>query len=35
MKDSGDTDYLVNKLVEITGMGRFEVREIPKLDGQQ
>lgn len=28
-KESGDQDFLVNKLIEINGVGRFEVREIP------
>ena len=30
VKDSGDQDFLVNKLIEITGTGQFEVREIPQ-----
>jgi len=31
VKDSGDQDFLVNKLIEIAGTGQFEVREIPQL----
>src|SRR5258708_27666156 len=27
---SGDPDFLVNKLIEIRGVGRFEIYEIPK-----
>lgn len=30
IKASGDDDLLVNKLVEITALGRWEIREIPK-----
>ncbi len=30
VKNSGDRDFLVNKLIEITGTGQFEVREIPQ-----
>lgn len=26
---SGDEDFLLNKLIEIVGVGRFEVRDIP------
>jgi hypothetical protein len=29
VKNSGDEDFLLNKLIEITGVGRFEVRYIP------
>ena len=29
IKDSGDEDFLLNKLIEITGVGQFEVRDIP------
>ena len=29
MLQSGDTDYLVNKLIEITGQNSFRVRDIP------
>ena len=29
VKDSDDEDFLLNKLIEITGVGRFEVRDIP------
>ena len=28
-KNSGDEDFLLNKLIEITGAGEFEVRELP------
>jgi len=28
-KDSNDADFLVNKLIEITGVGKFEIRNIP------
>lgn len=28
VKDSGDEDFLLNKLIEITGVGRFEARDI-------
>lgn len=31
MKNSGDKDVLLNKLIEIAGPGRFETREIPPL----
>jgi predicted nuclease of predicted toxin-antitoxin system len=27
--DSGDADFMLNKLIEITGAGQFEVRELP------
>ena len=30
VKHSGDPDFLLNKLIEVNGVGRFEVREIPK-----
>jgi predicted nuclease of predicted toxin-antitoxin system len=30
VKGSGDQDFLLNKLIEVTGTKRFEVREIPK-----
>jgi len=30
-KDSNDADFLVNKLIEITGVGKFEIRDIPSL----
>ena len=33
VKNSGDQDFLVNKLIEVNGPGRFEVREIPKPMG--
>jgi len=29
VKNSGDKDFLLNKLIEISGGGRFETREIP------
>ena len=29
VKNSGDQDFLLNKLIEIAGTGRFETREIP------
>ena len=29
VKDSGNEDFLLNKLIEITGLGRFEARDIP------
>ena len=29
VKNSGDKDFLLNKLIEIAGTGRFEAREIP------
>jgi hypothetical protein len=29
VKHSGDKDFLLNKLIEIAGTGRFETREIP------
>jgi hypothetical protein len=28
VKDSGDEDFLLNKLIEITRVGQFEVRDI-------
>lgn len=30
LKSSGDQDILVNKLIEITGAGRFHSRELPE-----
>jgi len=30
VQDAGDPDFLLNKLIEITGVGQFEVRRIPK-----
>lgn len=30
VKGSGDQYFLLNKLIEVSGAGRFEVREIPK-----
>jgi len=30
VRDSGDEDFLVNKLIEITGVAQFEVRDIPE-----
>jgi predicted nuclease of predicted toxin-antitoxin system len=30
VKDSADQDFLLNKLIEVTGVGRFEVRDIPE-----
>lgn len=30
VKHSGDEDFLLNKLVEVTGAGQFEVREFPQ-----
>jgi predicted nuclease of predicted toxin-antitoxin system len=30
IKKSGDEDFLLNKLIEITGVGRFTIREIPE-----
>ena len=30
LKKSGDRDFLVNKLIEITGVGQFNVRDIPE-----
>jgi hypothetical protein len=29
VQNSGDKDFLLNKLIEIAGTGRFETREIP------
>jgi predicted nuclease of predicted toxin-antitoxin system len=29
-KDSGDEDFLLNKLIEITGIKQFEVRDLPQ-----
>jgi predicted nuclease of predicted toxin-antitoxin system len=30
VKKSGDEDFLLNKLIEITGIGQFTIREIPQ-----
>ena len=30
VKSSEDRDFLLNKLIEVAGVGRFEIREIPK-----
>jgi len=30
--DSGDPDYLLNKVVEVTGIGEFQVRELPRSE---
>jgi hypothetical protein len=30
MKKSGYEDFLLNKLIEISGVGRFEVRDMPE-----
>ena len=30
VKKSGDEDFLLNKLIEITGVGQFKIREIPE-----
>ena len=30
VKKSGDEDFLLNKLIEISGVGQFKVREIPE-----
>ncbi|MGA3090947.1 MAG: DUF5615 family PIN-like protein [Terriglobales bacterium] len=30
MKNSGDENFLLNKLIEITGVGQFTIREIPE-----
>ena len=30
VKNSGDEDFLLNKLIEVTGVGQFYVREIPE-----
>ena len=30
VKTSGDEDFLLNKLIEITGVGQFKIREIPE-----
>jgi len=29
VKKSGDKDFLLNKLIEVTGVGRFTIRELP------
>jgi hypothetical protein len=33
VKNSGNKDFLLNKLIEIAGTRRFETREIPPPDG--
>jgi hypothetical protein len=33
MKDSRDEDFLLNNLIEITGVRQFTIREIPELTG--
>ncbi len=30
VRDSGDEDFLLNKLIEISGVAHFEVRDIPE-----
>jgi hypothetical protein len=30
VKKSGDEDFLLNKLIEIYGVGQFKIREIPE-----
>jgi hypothetical protein len=30
VKKSGDEDFLLNKLIEITGVRQFTIREIPE-----
>ena len=30
LKRSGDEDFLLNKVIEITGVGQFKIREIPE-----
>jgi predicted nuclease of predicted toxin-antitoxin system len=30
IKSSGDEDFLLNKIIEIFGVGKFEVRDIPE-----
>lgn len=30
VRKSGDEDFLLNKLIEITGVGQFKIREIPE-----
>jgi hypothetical protein len=30
VKDSADPDFLLNTLIEVTGIGQFEVRDIPE-----
>ena len=30
VKDSADPEFLLNKLIEVTGVGQFEVRDIPE-----
>ena len=29
VRSSGEQDFLLNKLIEINGVGRFEVRKLP------
>lgn len=29
VRNSGDEDMLINTVVEVTGAGRFEVRQVP------
>lgn len=29
VQDSGDQDFLLNKLVEVTGVGKFHARDTP------
>jgi predicted nuclease of predicted toxin-antitoxin system len=33
VRESEDSDYLVNKLIEVSGVRRLEIREIPKSTG--
>jgi len=30
VKKSGDEDFLLNKLIQISGVGRFEIRDMPE-----
>jgi len=30
VQHSGDPDFLLNKLIEVTGVAQFEVRDIPR-----
>jgi hypothetical protein len=30
VRKSGDEDFMLNKLIEITGVGRFTIRELPE-----
>jgi predicted nuclease of predicted toxin-antitoxin system len=34
IKASKDQDFMVNKLIEVTGVKRFQIREIPKMAGR-